>query len=116
MPKMNSRVDYIEISDKNSSNETPIENKTEDGISQRYWMRLKKITAIWMSAWIFPAILLHIPVSMTSSIKILNGIPLHWFNAALLSILVGVVLIFLYALVMDKTDKMLKGGRNSGGG
>ncbi len=80
----------------------------EDKTKQRYWKRLKKITAIWMLAWILPAVILHIPIQTTSSIKILNGIPLHWFNAVLLSILIGVILIFLYAFVMDKTDRLLK--------
>lgn len=112
MSKKDDRADHIEI----STNHASVGTTTEDFIidqqtAQRYWSRLKKITVVWMVAWMFPAVLLHIPIAVTSSIKIMNGIPLHWFNAALLSILIGVVLIFLYAFVMDKTDRILKGAQ-----
>lgn len=110
MSKINERVNSIKISGKDPSAGIDTEDsKTENRTAQKYWNRLKKITAIWMLAWSFPAILLHIPIGTTHSIKILGGIPLHWFNAALLSILIGIVLIFLYAFVMDKTDKIFKG-------
>ncbi|AGK60625.1 putative solute:sodium symporter small subunit [Archaeoglobus sulfaticallidus PM70-1] len=77
-------------------------------LSERYWKRLKKITIIWMLAWTFPAILLHIPVEFMRRIYF-NGIPMHWFNAAFLAIVIGIALIFLYAYVMDRTDRELLG-------
>lgn len=112
MSNIDEQADSLESSSKESAPDGDSKelSSVNDKKSQIYWSRLKKITAIWMIAWTFPAVLLHIPVSTTSSIKILGGIPLHWFNAALVSILIGVVLIFLYAFVMDKTDRILKEG------
>ena len=75
----------------------------------KYWDRLKKITAIWMLAWTIPAIFLELPANALKHIKILNGIPLHWFMAAFVSIVLGILLIFLYAYVMEKTDKEILG-------
>ncbi|MDI9644515.1 MAG: DUF4212 domain-containing protein [Candidatus Verstraetearchaeota archaeon] len=70
-----------------------------------YWKRLKKITVVWMLAWTVPAIIMHLPIDATRQIIILNGIPLHWFNAAFLSIFIGIALIFAYAYVMERTDR-----------
>ncbi|MEM2080324.1 MAG: DUF4212 domain-containing protein [Candidatus Methanomethylicaceae archaeon] len=110
MPTTEERAHTLKISHNNISEGNTIEepHSSRYMTSQIYWNRLKKITAIWMLAWIFPAIMLHIPVGLTSSIKVLNGIPLHWLNAALLSILIGVILIFLYAFAMDNIDRILK--------
>jgi len=109
MAKIDERPSSIKTYDPKSFTKDHENFKTEDMLAQLYWKRLKKITAIWMFAWVFPAVIFHIPIASTSSIKVLNGIPLHWFNASLLSILVGIILIFLYAFVMDKTDKILRG-------
>jgi putative solute:sodium symporter small subunit len=79
--------------------------KEEVDVYRRYWSRLKKITAIWMIAWTIPAIFLQLPANALKHIKILNGIPLHWFMAAFVSIILGISLIFLYAYVMEKTDR-----------
>jgi len=75
----------------------------------KYWSRLKKITVIWMLAWTIPAIFLELPANSLKQIKILNGIPLHWFMAAFVSIVLGISLIFLYAYVMEKTDREILG-------
>ncbi|MBC7113426.1 MAG: DUF4212 domain-containing protein [Candidatus Methanomethyliales bacterium] len=109
MPK----IDDINYPIENSGKATSDENESEGHMvknkaAQWYWRRLKVITAVWMIAWSIPAVVLHIPIGATSSIKILNGIPLHWFNAALLSIIIGVILIFLYAFLMDRTDRIIK--------
>lgn len=73
-----------------------------------YWRRLKKITAVWMIAWTVPAIIMHLPIGVTSQVMILNGIPLHWFNAAFLAIVIGIALIFMYAYVMERTDRAFR--------
>lgn len=74
-----------------------------------YWKRLKKITVVWMLAWTVPAIIMHLPIGVTSQVRILDGIPLHWFNAAFLAIVIGIALIFMYAYVMERTDRSFKG-------
>lgn len=74
-----------------------------------YWKRLKKITVVWMIAWTVPAIIMHVPIGVTSQVTILNGIPLHWFNAAFLAIVIGIALTFMYAYVMERTDRAFKG-------
>jgi putative solute:sodium symporter small subunit len=75
----------------------------------KYWKKLKKITVVWMLAWTVPAIIMHLPIGATREVTILDGIPLHWFNAAFLAILIGIVLIFMYAYVMERTDRAFKG-------
>ncbi|MCS7098127.1 MAG: DUF4212 domain-containing protein [Candidatus Methanomethyliaceae archaeon] len=107
------KLDYIfvkrekvkyNLQEKNES--TPSEGSDEK--LRKYWNKLKKITIIWMLAWLFPAVIIHLMSPITSSIKILNGIPLHWFNTSLLSILIGIALIFCYAFVMDRVDRIFK--------
>jgi putative solute:sodium symporter small subunit len=78
-------------------------------VYERYWNRLKKITVIWMLAWTVPAIILELPANYLKNYKILSGIPLHWFMAAFVSIVIGIALIFLYAYVMEKTDREILG-------
>ncbi len=75
----------------------------------QYWKMLKKVTVVWMLAWTVPAIIMHLPIGVTSQVRILNGIPLHWFNAALLAIVIGIALIFMYAYVMERTDRAFRG-------
>jgi putative solute:sodium symporter small subunit len=109
MARIDERSCSIKTYDRKSLTKDDKNFTNGDVRAQLYWKRLKKITVVWMLAWAFPAVLFHVPIALTSSIKVFNGIPLHWFNASLLSILVGVILIFLYAFVMDKTDKILRG-------
>ncbi|MGF3498845.1 MAG: DUF4212 domain-containing protein [Candidatus Methanosuratincola sp.] len=85
--------------------------RAERGVDRygAYWRKLKRITVVWMLAWTVPAIIMHLPIGAASQVIILNGIPLHWFNAAFLAIVVGIALIFMYAYVMDRTDRAFKG-------
>ncbi len=78
-------------------------------VYREYWQRLKKITIIWMLLWTIPAFWMHLPIEYTSKIKILGGIPLHWFNAGFLAVIIGILLIFAYAYVMGKVDESLLG-------
>jgi len=78
-------------------------------VYKKYWNRLKKITVIWMIAWTVPAIFLQLPANSLKHIEIMGGIPLHWFMAAFVSIVLGISLIFLYAYVMERTDREILG-------
>lgn len=78
-------------------------------VYREYWKRLKRITILWMLLWTIPAFWMHLPIEYTSKIKILGGIPLHWFNAGFLAIVIGIALIFAYAYVMGKMDESLLG-------
>lgn len=78
-------------------------------VYREYWKRLKRITILWMLLWTIPAFWMHLPIEYTSKIKILGGIPLHWFNAGFLAVVIGIALIFAYAYVMGKMDESLLG-------
>ncbi|RLI89186.1 MAG: hypothetical protein DRO98_01555 [Archaeoglobales archaeon] len=86
-----------------------VKGKKKEEAYREYWRKLKVITVVWMLLWTIPAILLHIPIETTKSIRIFNGIPLHWFNAAFLAVVIGILLIFAYAFVMDRLDREILG-------
>ncbi|AIY91009.1 sodium/substrate symporter small subunit [Geoglobus acetivorans] len=85
------------------------EGKISEEQFREYWGKMKSLTIVILLLWTIPAFWLHLPVATTSKIYILGGIPLHWFNAAFVSVVFGIILIFAYAIVMDKWDREILG-------
>lgn len=76
---------------------------------QEYWSKMKGLTIVMLLLWTIPAFWMHVPVSTTQNIKILGGIPLHWFLAGFVAVVFGIALIFIYAIIMDKWDREILG-------
>lgn len=76
---------------------------------REYWSKMKTLTILILLLWTIPAFWMHLPVASTSKMYILGGIPLHWFSAAFLAIIFGIILIFVYAAVMDRWDREILG-------
>ncbi len=85
----------------------------ESGVSEEvfkeYWGKMKTLTIVMLLLWTIPAFWMHLPVGTTQHIRILGGIPLHWFFAGFVAVVFGIALIFIYAIIMDKWDREILG-------
>ncbi len=85
----------------------------ESGVSEEvfreYWGKMKSLTVVMLLLWTIPAIIMHLFVGTTQHIRILGGIPLHWFLAGFVAVVFGIALIFIYAIIMDKWDREILG-------
>ncbi len=77
---------------------------------RKYWRKMIATTMVLFIIWTFFAVWIHLPVQATKNVLILNGIPLHWFLAAFISIVGGILLIFIFAFIARKYDEEFKRG------
>ena len=76
---------------------------------QWYWRRLAAVTFSFFVVWTVIAVWWHIPAQLFwTDVLLFGNMPLHWYLAAFISIVVGIILIFIYSFVMDRIDNKLR--------
>lgn len=84
-----------------------------DKIERLYWRTVLTITSIFTIAWFIVTYVVHAFALQLHKI-VVNGAPLNWWLIQG-SISIGIILAFLYALVMNKyVDKKFYKNRESG--
>lgn len=73
-----------------------------------YWRKIKVLTLIFLFAWINIAVVLPVTAPLLKGVRILGLPSMHWYINAFIVIVIGVILIFIYAAIMNKLDKDLK--------
>lgn len=73
-----------------------------------YWRRVKVLTLIFLIAWITIAVVLPVTAPLLKGVRIFGLPSMHWYMNAFVVIVIGVILIFLYAALMNKLDRNLK--------
>ncbi|MDI6714331.1 MAG: DUF4212 domain-containing protein [Thermodesulfovibrio sp.] len=73
-----------------------------------YWRRVKVLTVIFLIAWITIAVILPVTAPLLKGVRIFGLPSMHWYMNAFIVIVIGVILIFVYAAIMNKFDKELK--------
>lgn len=77
-------------------------------VKQYYWSKVKSLTVIWFVLWCIIAIVLPVAAPMWKGVRV-AGLPvMHMYMNAFIVIVTGVVLIFIYAALMNKLDRDLK--------
>ncbi len=70
-----------------------------------YWKENQRLIVILLAIW-FVAGYLHVPFArVLNNVHVLTGFPLGYYLASQLSLVVFVVLIFTYALVMNRIER-----------
>ncbi|AFA39442.1 putative solute:sodium symporter small subunit [Pyrobaculum oguniense TE7] len=77
-------------------------------VKQWYWKKVQMITIISFIAWLIVAIVLPASAPSFKGVAIGSLPPLHWYIPAFISIVLGIAIIFIYALVMNKLDEELR--------
>lgn len=73
-----------------------------------YWSKVRNLTVIWLIMWCIIAIVLPVMAPLWKGLRF-AGLPvMHMYINAVIVIVIGVVLIFVYAAVMNKLDRDLK--------
>ncbi len=73
-----------------------------------YWTRVRNLTWIFLFLWLFIAVFLPVIAPTFKGIRILGLPALHMYINAFIVIVMGVILIFIYAAIMNKFDAELK--------
>jgi len=74
-----------------------------------YWTKVRNLTIIWLFLWIIIAIVLPaLSPYLWKGLRV-AGLPvMHMYMNAMIVIVIGVALIFIYAALMNKLDRDLK--------
>ncbi|RFA98330.1 DUF4212 domain-containing protein [Pyrobaculum aerophilum] len=73
-----------------------------------YWKQVQKITIGSFIAWLIVAIILPVLAPSFRGVVIGSLPPLHWYIPAFISIVLGILIIFAYAYVMNRLDEKLR--------
>ncbi|MCX8033753.1 MAG: DUF4212 domain-containing protein [Thermodesulfovibrio sp.] len=73
-----------------------------------YWRRVRVITVIFLIAWITIAVVLPVAAPLLKGVRVFGLPSMHWYINAFIVIVIGVILIFIYAALMNKLDRDLK--------
>ena len=77
-----------------------------DDNTEAHWNRTKSLMFKFLAAWLFFGYLIHFFVVPLNAIKIpILGFPLGFYMAAQGSLIVFVVMLFLFAKQQDKIDR-----------
>ncbi|MCX7913284.1 MAG: DUF4212 domain-containing protein [Thermodesulfovibrionales bacterium] len=73
-----------------------------------YWTKVRNLTWIFLFLWLFIAVFLPVIAPLFKGVRIIGLPSLHMYINAFIVIVMGVVLIFIYAAIMNKFDAELK--------
>lgn len=78
-------------------------------VKQYYWSKVRNLTIIWLIFWIIIAIVLPVTAPhLWKGVRVLGLPVMHMYMNAVIVIVIGVALIFIYAALMNKLDRDLK--------
>ncbi len=77
-------------------------------VKQYYWSKVKSLTIIWFVLWSIIAIVLPVSAPLWKGVRVAGLPTMHMYMNAFIVIVTGVVLIFIYAALMNKLDRDLK--------
>jgi putative solute:sodium symporter small subunit len=72
--------------------------------AERYWRRTSRLMWIMLILWAFFSFIVHLFVNQLNAINI-AGFPLGFYMAAQGSLIIFVVMLFLFAKQQDKIDR-----------
>jgi len=73
-----------------------------------YWSKVRNLTIIWLVFWCIIAIVLPVMAPLWKGVRVLGLPVMHMYINAMFVIVIGVILIFVYAALMNKLDRDLK--------
>ena len=77
-------------------------------VKRWYWRRLLSLTMGTFVAWFIVAIVLPVSAPAFKGVVIGSLPPLHWYIPAFISIVLGIVIIFVYAYLATRLDEELR--------
>ncbi len=92
-----------------------MKQEVPESIQRWYWGKVKRITLICLLVWITIAIILPAMAPRFKDVQIGSLPPLHWYINAFIVIVIGIITIFIYAMVMNRLDQELKKKIEQGG-
>jgi len=84
------------------------EVEIREEVKQWYWRRLLSLTMGTFVAWFIVAIVLPASAPAFKGVVIGSLPSLHWYIPAFISIVLGIVIIFVYAYLATKLDEELR--------
>jgi len=84
------------------------EVEVQEEVKRWYWRRLLSITIGMFVAWFIVAIVLPASAPAFKGVVIGSLPSLHWYIPAFISIVLGIVIIFVYAYLATKLDEELR--------
>lgn len=72
--------------------------------AERHWSRTSTLMWVMMALWVFFSFIIHMFVNQLNGISIL-GFPLGFYMAAQGSLVVFVVMLFIFARMQDSIDR-----------
>lgn len=77
-------------------------------VKQYYWSKVRNLTIIWLGLWTIIAVVLPVAAPLWKGVRVMGLPAMHMYINAMIVIVIGVVLIFIYAALMNRLDRDLK--------